>query len=233
MEKTKIKLKHPVLLILSLIACLVSLGFAVVGGRVSRGLTAEPVDLNSLTPEFVYDGEIVAGQVFGSLGSFGVQYKLDEKGNIISEDEYDAYFLVPVNNDYSIVIVTDDSGLMSSLDVLTEATDKFRDGETDSIEADAFDHSGMLVSLTRDELSHLYVWALQNTLFGAETADEVAANIIPYKICAYNRNGALPFLIGGCAGFLIFGIACVALVKNKIEVDEDGIEIEKDEKESE
>lgn len=233
MEKTKLKLKHPVLLVLSLIACLVSLGFAVVGGSVSRGLTAEPDDLNSLTPDSVYEGDIVAGQIFGSLGSFGIQYKLDENGNIISENEFDAYFLVPVNNDYSIVIVTDDIGIMTSLEALTQATNKYRDGETDSIEGDAFDHSGMLVSLTEDELSHLYVWALQNTLFGAETADEVAANIIPYKICAFNRNGGLPFLMGGCAGFLIFGISCLALVRNKVEVDEDGIEIEKDEKESE
>lgn len=226
MEKTKIKsrLRHPVLLVLAVIATLVSLGFAVVGGNVSRGLTAKPDDLNALTPETAYQSEIVGGQIFGSLGTYGQQYKLDEKGNIISENDMDYYFLVPVSNDYTVTVVTDDEKIISDLTALTAATDKWRNGETDSIEGEAFDHSGMLIALNDDELSHLYSWALQNKLFGAESVEEMSPYIIPYKLCTYNRNGGMPFLIGGCGGFLIFGIACLALVKNKVEADSDDIE---------
>lgn len=226
MEKTKTKsrLRHPVLLVLAVIATLVSLGFAVVGGNVSRGLTAKPDDLNSLTPAGAYESEIVGGQIFGSLGTYGQQYKLDEKGNIISENDMDYYFLVPVNNDYTITVVTDDEKIISDLTALTAATDKWRNGETDSIEGEAFDHSGMLIALNDDELSHLYAWALQNKLFGAETVEEMSPYIIPYKLCTYNRSGGMPLLIGGCGGFLIFGIACLALVKNKTEADIDDME---------
>lgn len=226
MEKTKTRsrLRHPILLVLAVIATLVSLGFAVVGGNVSRGLTAKPDDLNSLTPVDAYESEIVGGQIFGSLGTYGQQYKLDEKGNIISENDMDYYFLVPVNNDYTITVVTDDEKIISDLTALTAATDNWRNGETDSIEGEAFDHSGMLIALNDDELSHLYAWALQNKLFGAESVEDMSPYIIPYKLCTYDRSGGMPFLIGGCAGFLIFGIACLALVKNKVEADSDDIE---------
>lgn len=234
-KRSKTKLKHPVLLVLAVIAALASLGFAAVGGSVSRNLTAKPDDLNALTPETAYQGEIAGGQIFGSLGTYGQLYKLDEKGDIISENDMDYYFLVPVSNDYIITVVTDDEKIISALTDLTAATDKWRNGETDSIEGEAFDHSGMLVALNEDELSHLYSWALQNMLFGAETVEEMSPYIIPYKLCSYNRSGGMPMLIGGCAGFLVFGIACLALVKNKTEADgdedeTDGTETDRSEK---
>lgn len=222
-SKNKTKLKHPVLLVFSL---LLMAGFAVVafiGAKVTRGLTGEYSNLNELTPQTSYEGQIVFGQVYASLGSFGQRYKLDENGDIISENDVDYFYLVQANDDYSISIQTDDHDLAETLDRLTVASDNFAEGVTDSIEYDTIEYSGMLIALSEDELNHLYAWVLQQGRYGATTVDEAAQYIIPYKICTYNRNGGLPPLIVGCVGFAGFALVMLKLLKQRVDAEDDEI----------
>ncbi|MCI5751424.1 MAG: DUF6709 family protein [Oscillospiraceae bacterium] len=222
-KKTKTRIKHPVMLVFSL---LLMIGFAVaafVGAQVTRGLTGEYFNLNELSPETAYDGQIVYGQVYASLGTYGQKYKLDENGDIISENDMDYFYLVQANDDYSITIQTDDHDMAASLDALTAASDRFAEGETDSIEYDTIEYSGMLIPLDEDELNHLYAWVLQQGRYGATTVEEAAQYIIPYKICDYNRNGGLPLLIVGCVGFVGFAVIMLRLLKQRVEVENDEI----------
>ncbi len=229
MSNVKSRLRHPVLFVLFLVLCLLSIIPAAIGASTSRGLLAKPDDLNQLTAETAYEGQIVSGQIFGSLGSFGQVYKTDDNGNIIGEDELIFYYLLPINNDYSIAIATDDKELVSTLDVLTAATTMYRNGETDSIEHASFDYSGMLIALNDDELTHMYTWILQTGTFGASTVEEASANIIPYKIMSFNKNGGLPLMIFGCAAFVVFAVFMLRFLKMRVLVDENGDIIEEKE----
>lgn len=219
----KTKLKHPVLLLLSVILMLAFAVLAFFGAKVTRGLTGEYSNLNELTPQTSYEGQIVYGQVYASLGTYGQRYKLDDNGDIIGEDDLDYFYLVQANDDYSISIQTDDHELAQTLDELTVASDKFAEGETDSIEYDTIEYSGMLIALNQDELDHLYSWVLEQGRYGAETVEEAAQYIIPYKICDYNRNGGLPPLIVGCVGFVGFALLMLRFLKQRVDVEDDEI----------
>lgn len=211
------------MLVLSL---LLMVGFAVAafaGAQITRGLTGEYFNLNELTPGTAYEGQIVFGQVYASLGTYGQKYKLDENGDIISENDMDYFYLVQANDDYSITIQTDDRDMAATLDALTAASDRFAEGETDSIEYETIEYSGMLIPLDEDELNHLYTWVLQQGRYGATTVEEAAQYIIPYKICDYNRNGGLPLLIVGCVGFVGFAVVMLRLLKQRVEVENDEI----------
>ncbi|MGN1416950.1 MAG: DUF6709 family protein [Oscillospiraceae bacterium] len=221
--KTKTKIKHPVLMVLSMIIMIGFAAAAFVGAKVTRGLTGEYYNLNELTPETSYEGQIVFGQVYASLGTYGQKYKLNENGDIISENDLEYFYLVQANDDYSITIQTDSSDIAASLDALTEASDRFAEGETDSIEYETIEYSGMLIALNEDELNHLYTWVLQQGRYGATTVEEASQFIIPYKICDYNRNGGLPLLIVGCVGFVGFAVIMLKLLKQRREVGDDEI----------
>lgn len=222
MSNVKSRLKHPVLFVLFLVLCLLSLIPAALGAIASRELLSKPDDLNQLTAETAYEGQIVSGQIFGSLGSFGQMYKTDDNGNIIGENELIYYYLLPINNDYSIALATDDNELVSTLEVLTSATNMYRNGETDSIEHASFDYNGMLIALNEDELTHMYRWILQTGTFGASTVEEASANIIPYKIMSFNKNGGLPLMISGCVAFVVFAVLMLRFLKMRVLVDENG-----------
>ncbi|MGN0696389.1 MAG: DUF6709 family protein [Oscillospiraceae bacterium] len=221
--KTKTRIKHPVLLVLSLILMVGFAAAAFVGAKVTRGLTGEYFNLNELTPETSYEGRIVFGQVYASLGTYGQRYKTDENGDIISENDLDYFYLVQANDDYSISIQTDDHDMAAKLDALTAASDRFAEGETDSIEYETIEYSGMLIALNEDELNHLYSWVLQQGRYGAETVEEASKYIIPYKICSYNRNGGLPLLIVGCVGFAGFAVAMLGLLRQRVDIEDDEI----------
>ncbi len=226
MSNVKSKLRHPVLFVLFLILCLLSIIPAALGAIGSRALYSKPYDLNQLTPETAYEGQIVSGQIFGSLGSFGQVYKTDDNGNIISEDELTYYYLLPISNDYSVALATDDKELISTLEVLTSATNMYRNGETETIEYASFDYNGMLIALNSDEMTHMYSWILQTGTFGATTAEEAAANVIPYKLMSFNKNGGLPLMIGGCVAFVVFAVLMLRFLKMRVLVDENGDIIE-------
>lgn len=211
------------LLIISVILMLFFAAAAFLGANVTRGLTGEYSNLNELTPQTSYEGQIVFGQIYASLGTFGQKYKLDENGDIISENDLDYFYLVQANDDYSIAVQTDDPDMARTLDELTVASDRFAEGETDSIEYDTIEYSGMLIALDQDELDHLYSCVLAQGRYGAETADEAAQYIIPYKICDYNRNGGLPLLIVGCVGFVGFAFLMLKLLKQRVDVENDEI----------
>lgn len=222
-KKTKTRIKHPVLLVLSLLLMLGFAAAAFLGAKVTRGLTVEYSNLNELSPETAYEGQIVFGQVYASLGTYGQKYKTDENGDIISENELDHFYLVQANDNYSITIQTDNEDTVAKLNALTAASDRFAEGETDSIEYETIEYSGMLIALNEDELSHLYSWVLQQGRYGATTVEEAQQYIIPYKICDYNRNGGLPLLITGCVGFVGFAVIMLKLLKQRVEVEDDEI----------
>ncbi len=222
-KKAKTRIKHPALLVLSLLLMFVFAVVAFIGAKVTRGLTGEYSNLNELTPETSYEGQIVFGQVYASLGTYGQKYKTDENGDIISENDLDYFFLVQANDDYSITIQTDNEDTVAKLNALTVASDRFAEGVTDSIEYETIEYSGMLIALDEDELSHLYTWVLQQGRYGATTVDEAKQFIIPYKICDYNRNGGLPMLIVGCVGFVGFAVIMLKLLKQRVDVEDDEI----------
>lgn len=221
MSGSKTKIKHPVVLVFSVILMLIFAAAAFVGAKVTRALTGGYSNLNELTPETVYEGQIVFGQVYASLGTYGQKYKLDENGDIIDENQLDYFYLVQANDDYSISIQTDNTDLAATLNELTAASDKFAEGETDSIEYDTIEYEGMLIALDEDELNHLYTWVLQQGRYGATNAEEAAQYIIPYKICDYNKYGGLPLLIVGCVGFVGFAVTMLKLLKQRVDIDEE------------
>ncbi len=220
-KKKKTRLKHPVMLVLSIILMLGFLVAAAIGARDTRNLTVAPDNFNELTPQTSYEGQIVSGQLFASLGSFGFIYKTDENGNIISENDRQYYYLIAANNDYSMALVTDNADFAAQMDALTAATDEYRNGITETVEYDSIDYGGMLIAMTDDELMHMYSWVLDNGFFGAETAEEASAYIIPYKISDFDRGGALPMLITGCAGFAGFSAAVIVLARQRVPVQDE------------
>lgn len=228
----KSKMKHPALFVICFILCLLSLVPAVAGSIASKSLFATPEDLNSVTPENAYEGKIVSGEIYASYGTFGQLYKTDENGNIISEDDMIYYYLFPSNlteENYAITLATDDTETISNMNMLSTATYNFLTGQTDTIENESVEFTGMLIAMNDDELEHLYSWIINSDIFTATTAEEAAEGVLPYKVTSYNRAGAMPLVIGGCVGFVVFAILSACLMKNRINVNEHGDIVEENE----
>lgn len=228
----KSKMKHPALFVICFILCLLSLIPAVIGGIISNSLLAEPEDLNSLTPENAYEGKKVSGQIYASYGTFGQLYKTDENGNIISEDDLIYYYLFPSNlteDNYAVILATDDKEVINNMNILSTATYNFLTGETDTIENESVEFTGMLISMSDDELEHLYSWIISSDMFTATTAEEAAVGILPYKVTEYDRTGGMPYMIGGCVAFVIFALLSVHFMKNRVNVNEHGDIVEAEE----
>ena len=221
MAKVKTRMKHPVLFVICILLSLISLYIASVGGQITRELTRNPVNLNELSPETAVDGLNVEGLVYAANGSYGQTYSLDDDGSVIEGAPMNYYFLIPVNDNYCISLFTNETEIVNQLYSLTAATEKFSKGETETIECPNFYFVGRLSALTQDETEHLYSWALEGKMFGAEDAAGVSKYIIPFKIYKTDTTVGLPELLGGSAAFLLFSILVLVLVKQRVSVDDD------------
>lgn len=221
MAKAKTRMRHPVLCVLFAGVMLICLYIAVQGSKIMRSLNSDIKNFNELTPETAAAGQIVDGLIYGSVGSYGSVYKVDDDGNILEDEPYDFYYLVPVSEQYCISVFTDEPEIITHLDMLTIATDRFSSGETDSIEYDNLQYNGKLEALSEDELLHMYQWIFEIGLFEATTLEEASPYIIPYKIVDYDRNAGLAQVIGGCAGFAVSAVLMLIFLKMRVSVDED------------
>lgn len=221
MAKAKTRMKHPVLCVLFAGVMLICLYIAVQGSKIMKSLNSDIKNFNELTPETAAEGQIVDGLIYGSVGTYGSVYKTDKDGNILEDEPYDFYYLVPVSDNYCITVYTDNTDIITHLDMLTIATDRFSTGETDSIEYENMQYGGRLQALSQDELLHMYQWILDIGLFDATNLEEAAPYIIPYKIVDYDRNAGLAQVIGGCAGFAVSAVLMLIFLKMRVSVDED------------
>ncbi|MCR5166906.1 MAG: hypothetical protein K6C13_06800 [Oscillospiraceae bacterium] len=220
-KKSKTRIKHPILLVLSVILMLISLAVTLYGTYITRLVTDDHLALNEMTPETAYSGAMTDGLIFAANGTYGQTYQLDKNGNIIEGAPMNYYYLVPVNDNYCITIYTSDPEFVRTLEALTAATENFSTGKTETIDMQSRYFNGVLYPLTEDEISHLYSWILTNGLFNAADATEASKYIIPYKAISVDINEGLPYLIGGSIGFLVFAVLILLLVRQRVKRDKD------------
>ncbi len=221
MAKVKTRMKHPILCIICAVISVFSVILAGYGGKLTRDLTRKPLNFNELTPDNAADGINVDGLIYAANGTYGQTYNLDKDGNIRQDVEMNYYFLVPVNDNYCITFLTNDTQRISSLYELTLATEKFSKGETETIEYANFYVSGRMVSLTDDERDHLYEWAISGNMFGAADAAGVDKYVLPYKIYELNTSAGLPSLIVGSVMFVVFSFLVLVLAKQRVSEDDE------------
>lgn len=220
-KKSKTRIKHPILLALSVILMLISLAVTLYGTYITRIVTDDHLEFNKLTPDTVYAGAMTDGLIFAANGTYGQTYQTDKNGNIIENAPMNYYYLVPVSDNYCITIYTSDPEFVRTLEALTAATENFSTGKTETIDMPSRYFNGVIYPLTEDEISHLYSWILDNGLFNAADASEASKYIIPYKAISVDINEGLPYLIGGSIGFLVFAVLILLLIRQRVKRDKD------------